>query len=59
MRATDEVCMLLGHPNYASYDGDPLPEILQTSFCARFLGSWDNPASDAGMVWKLIEKALK
>jgi len=58
MRATDEVCMLLGHPNYAVYDGDPLPEILQTSFCARFLGNWDNPATDAGLVWKVIQRAI-
>jgi len=58
MRATDEACMLLGHPNYSGYDGDPLPEILQTSFCARFLGHHDDPVTDAGLVWKTIQKAL-
>jgi len=59
MRATDEVCVLLGHPNFAEYNGDPLPVLLKTSFCGRFAGRWDDSATDAGAVWQIITKALK
>lgn len=59
MRATDEVCVLLGHPNFAEYDGDPLPELLKTSFCGRFAGRWDDPASDAGLAWQVIVRTLE
>ena len=59
VRATDEVCTLLGHPNFSEFDGDPLPELLQTSFCGRYLGRWDDPATDAGLVWQCIVRALK
>ena len=58
MRATDEVCVLLSHPNFAEQEGDPLPDLLKTSFCARFAGDWADEASDAGMVWKIIVRAL-
>ncbi|MBN1675933.1 MAG: MoxR family ATPase [Kiritimatiellae bacterium] len=59
MRASEEVCMLLSHPNFTEYDGDPIPELLKTSFCARFLGDWDQPATDSGLVWQCITRALE
>lgn len=59
VRATEEVCVLLGHPNFADYDGDPVPELLKTSFCARYTGNWDDPATDSGLVWQCVVRALK
>jgi nitric oxide reductase NorQ protein len=58
MRATDEVCLLLGHPNFAESTANPVSELLKTSFCGRFVGRWDDPASDAGLVWQCIVRAL-
>lgn len=58
MRATEEACVLMSHPNFADADEDLLPEVLKTSFCARFAGRWDDNATDAGMVWSIIVKAL-
>jgi len=58
VRATEEAAILLGHPNFAEFDGDPLPEILKTSFCARLSGRWDDPASDAGLAWQAIVRSL-
>ncbi|MFH1277623.1 MAG: MoxR family ATPase [Candidatus Eisenbacteria bacterium] len=58
VRATEEVCTLLGHPNFADYDGDPLPELLKTSFCGRFQGRWNDPASDGGLVWRVVARTL-
>ena len=58
VRATEEVCILLQHPNFAEMD-DALPELLKTSFCGRFLGLWNDPSSDAGLVWKTIQRCLK
>jgi MoxR-like ATPase len=59
MRATDEVCTLLGHPNFSDATGDVLPDLLKTSFCGRFTGRWDDPASEAGMVWGVIARCLE
>ena len=59
VRATEEVCILLGHPNFADFDGDPLPDLLQTSFCGRFVGRWDDPSTDAGLVWQTIVRAAQ
>ncbi len=59
VRATEEVCLLLSHPNFADFDGDPTPELLKTSFCGRFQGRWDDKASDAGLVWQAVVRALK
>jgi nitric oxide reductase NorQ protein len=59
MRATEEVCLLLGHPNFAEFSGDPLPELLKTSFCARLPGRWDDPSTDSGLVWQVIVRALE
>lgn len=58
VRATEEVCLLLGHPNFADFDGDAVAEILKTSFCGRYIGSWDDSSSDAGLVWQTIVRAL-
>jgi MoxR-like ATPase len=58
MRATEEVCILLGHPNFNKLKKDRLADLLKTSFCGRFTGSWDDPATDAGLVWSVISKAL-
>ena len=57
MRATEEVCTLLAHPNFAG-NPEALPALLKTSFAGRFVGRPDDPASDAGMVWRVIESAL-
>ena len=59
VRATEEVCILLGHPNFSDFDGDPIPELLKTSFCGRFLGGWNDPSTDAGLVWECIVRALE
>jgi len=59
VRATDEVCLLLGHPNFADFGVDPLPELLRTSFCARFPGDWDDDTSDAGLIWQTVVRALE
>jgi len=59
VRATDEVCLLLSHPNFAEAAEDPLPELLKTSFCGRFAGQWDDPATDTGLVWQTIVRALE
>jgi nitric oxide reductase NorQ protein len=59
VRATEEVCILLGHPNFADWEGDPVPELLKTSFCGRFVGRWDDPTTDAGLVWQCIVRTLK
>jgi len=59
VRATEEVCLLLGHPNFQEFDRDAVPELLKTSFCGRFMGRWDDPSTDAGLVWQCIVRALK
>lgn len=58
VRATEEVCLLLGHPNFADFDGDPVPELLKTSFCGRFVGRWNDPSTDAGLVWQTLIRVL-
>ena len=59
VRATEEVCILLGHPNFAEYDDDAVPALLRDSFCARFSGRWDDASTDAGLVWQVIVRALE
>lgn len=59
VRATEEVCLLLGHPNFSEMKDDPLPNILKDSFCGRFMGRWDDASTDAGLVWQVIIRALK
>jgi MoxR-like ATPase len=58
VRATQEVCILLQHPNFAEHGAENLRQLLQTSFCGRFPGSWDDPSTDAGLVWQAIVRAL-
>lgn len=58
VRATDEACVYLSHPLFASEGKRSLPEILKTSFCGRFPGRWDDVTSDAGAVWALVRKTL-
>lgn len=58
VRATEEACIYLEHPLMS---GDPdamLPEVLKSSFSGRFAGRWDDPSTDAGMVWALVEAGL-
>ena len=59
VRATDEVCLLLGHPNFADDDKDVVPELLKTSFCGRFVGHWNDSSTDAGLVWQVIVRAME
>jgi len=61
MRATDEACTLLGHPNFsdgADGDDDVLPDILKDTFCARVQGHWSDASTDAGLMWKVVSAAL-
>ena len=59
VRATEEVCILLGHPNFSDFEGDPVPELLKTSFCGRFAGRWDDSSSDSGLVWQAVVRVLE
>jgi len=58
VRATDEVCVYMKHPLFADDGKRALPEIMKTSFCARFPGRWDDVTTDAGAVWAIVRKAL-
>lgn len=58
VRATEEVCILLEHPNFSDFDGDPVAELLKSSFCGRFVGDWDDSSTDSGLVWQCIVRAL-
>jgi MoxR-like ATPase len=58
VRATDEACVYLRHPLFASDGRRALPEILKTSFCGRFPGRWDDVTTDAGAVWAIVRKVL-
>ncbi len=58
VRATDEACVYLKHPLFATDGKRALPEILKTSFCGRFPGRWDDLTTDAGAVWALVRKTL-
>ena len=58
VRATDEACMFLKHPLMEGDQKRMLPEILKTSFCARFAGRWNDSTTDGGVVWEIIEKTL-
>ena len=58
VRATQEVCLLLGHPNFEDFEGDAVVELIKTSFCGRFAGSWDDVTTDAGLVWEVVVRSL-
>jgi MoxR-like ATPase len=59
VRATEEACVYLKHPLMEDQQTKMLPEVLKSSFCGRFGGRWDDPASDAGAVWAVIQKELR
>jgi nitric oxide reductase NorQ protein len=58
VRATDEACVYLEHPLFADDGKRALPEIMKSSFCARFPGRWNDVTTDAGAVWGLVRKTL-
>ena len=58
VRATDEVCTYLKHPLIEHEQKSLLPALMKGSFCGRFDGHPDDEHSDAGAVWRLIEKEL-
>lgn len=59
VRATEEACIYLKHPLMESNQRKMLSEVLQTSFCGRFPGRWNDVASDAGAVWAIIQDVLR
>lgn len=59
VRATDEACIYLEHPLMRGQGKKMLPEVLQSSFCGRFDGRWDDANTDAGAVWSLIQERLR
>lgn len=59
VRATQEVCVYLSHPLLEKSDDVMLGEILKSSFCGRFSGTWDDVTTDAGIVWKLVQDGLE
>jgi MoxR-like ATPase len=58
VRATDEACIYLEHPLMENEGQRMMPEVLKSSFCGRFDGRWDDPESDAGAVWAVVQKTL-
>ncbi|MCH9681906.1 MAG: hypothetical protein K0V04_10770 [Deltaproteobacteria bacterium] len=58
VRATEEACIYMKHPLFAG-DVSTLPEVLNSSFCGRFSGRWDDVGSDAGAVWAMVKKVLR
>lgn len=58
VRATEEACIYLKHPLFEADKNRILPEILKSSFCGRFDGSWNDINTDAGVVWTLVERTL-
>jgi hypothetical protein len=58
VRATDEVCVYLKHPLMLGEQKRMLPEVLKSSYCGRFDGHWNDPTSDAGAVWALVQREL-
>jgi len=59
VRATDEACIYLKHPLMEGEQKRMLEDVLQSSFCGRFSGRWNDVASDAGAVWALIQAAVR
>lgn len=58
VRATEEACIYLKHPLMEEDQARMLPEVLRSSFCGRFAGTWDDVTSDAGAAWTIIQKKL-
>jgi MoxR-like ATPase len=59
VRATEEACIYLQHPLMESNQKAMLPEVLKSSFCGRFSGRWNDPTTDAGTVWSIVQNALR
>lgn len=59
VRATDEACIYLEHPLMENETGRMLPEVLKSSFCGRYTGRWNDPESDAGTVWAVVQARLR
>ena len=59
VRATEEACIYLKHPLFQEQQSRALPDVLKSSFCARFSGRWDDVNSDAGAVWAAIQDSLR
>jgi len=59
VRATDEACVLLSHPNFSEQETDPIFDILKSSFCGRFMGRWNDESTDAGLVWAHLRGAKR
>jgi MoxR-like ATPase len=57
LRATQEVCVYLRHPLIAD-TVEALADVLKSSFCGRYPGRADDPASEAGVVWALVRSQL-
>ncbi|NUP05512.1 MAG: AAA domain-containing protein [Polyangiaceae bacterium] len=58
VRATDEACIYLKHPLFETEQARAFPEVLKSSFCGRFSGAWDDPSTDAGAVWLVVDKTV-
>ena len=54
VRATEEACIYLSHPNMTNSQQHNLQQILRSSFCGRFTGHPDDPQTEAGIVWDII-----
>jgi nitric oxide reductase NorQ protein len=59
VRATEEACVYLAHPLMENDEYRMLPEVLKSSFCGRFSGRHDDPASDAGAAWAIVGAVLR
>lgn len=58
VRATEEVCVYLSHPLLNGTIPADMGHVLKSSFCGRFDGRWDDPATDAGVVWRIVRETL-
>lgn len=59
VRATEEVCIYLSHELMQNNQMDLLQDLFKSSFCGRFAGKWDDPGTDAGVVWVILKRALQ
>lgn len=58
VRATQEACVYLAHPLMEDATWELLTEILKSSFCGRYSGRWDDPTTDAGIVWQIVRQGV-
>lgn len=58
VRATDEACIYLKHPIFENNQRQMLRDILLSSFCGRYPGRWNDPHSEAGIVWEIVQGKL-